>query len=191
MTLPTRTNAIRFLSKVGCSKNVIEHCIVVSNLANAIARACERRGVPIDVKLVEIASLLHDVGRSVTHDVRHGVIGGALARANGFDDRIARVIETHVGAGIPEEEAELIGLPKRDFMPETIEEKIVAYADKLIKGRKRIEVDEVLEDFSKMLGANHPALNRFRNLHREISTLTDSDQLGSSYPRKAMEKRPS
>ena len=73
-------------------------------------------------------------------------------------------------------------------MPETIEEKIVAYADKLIKGRKRIEVDEVLEDFSKMLRANHPALNRFRNLHREISTLTDSDQLGSSDPRKATEK---
>jgi len=188
MTLPTRTDAIRFLSKIGCPKSVIDHCIVVSNLAAAIAKACERRGIPVDVKLVEIASLLHDAGRSVTHDVRHGVLGGALARANGFDDRIARIIETHVGAGIPEEEAEVIGLPKRDFMPETIEEKIVAYADKLIKGRKRIEVDEVLEEFSKMLGADHPALNRFRNLHREISTLTDSDQLGSSDPRKATEK---
>lgn len=189
MTLPTRTNAIRFLSKVRCSKNVIEHCIVVSNLATAIARACERRGVAIDVKLVEIGSLLHDVGRSVTHDVRHGVIGGALARANGFDDRIVRIIETHVGAGIPEEEAEVIGLPKRDFMPGTVEERIVAYVDKLIKGRKRIEVDEVLEEFSKMLGASHPALNRFRNLHREISALTDSDQLGSSDPRKVAERR--
>jgi len=188
MTLPTRTNAIRFLSKIGCSKSVIDHCIVVSNLATAIARAYERRGISVDVKLVEIASLLHDVGRSVTHDVRHGVLGGALARANGFDERIVRIIETHVGAGIPQDEAEVIGLPKRDFMPKTIEEKIVAYADKLMKGKKRVEVDEVLEEFSKTLGANHPALNRFRDLHREISTLTESDRLGSSDSRKATER---
>jgi len=184
MTLPTRANAIRFLRKVGCSKNVIEHCIVVSDLATAIAKACERRGSSVDVKLVEIASLLHDVGRSVTHDVRHGVIGGAQTRAIGFDERVVRIVETHVGAGIPEEEAGVIGLPKKDFMPETIEEKIVAYADKLIKGKKRIEVDEVLEEFSRMLGANHPALTRFRNLHKEISTLTSSDRLGSSDSRK-------
>jgi len=190
MTLSTRTNAIRFLSKIGCPKNVIDHCIVVSNLATAIAKACERRGIPVDIKLVEIASLLHDAGRSVTHDVRHGVIGSALARANGFDERIMHVIETHVGAGIPADEAEAIGLPKRDFMPQTMEEKIVAYADKLVKGKKRIGVDEVLEEFSKMLGANHPALNRFRDLDREISTLAGSDQLGSSDLRKATEKRP-
>jgi len=188
MTLPSRASAIRFLSKVGCSKSVVDHCIVVSNLAAAIARGCERRGIPVDVKLVEIASLLHDVGRSVTHDVRHGVLGGALARANGFDERIVRIIEAHVGAGIPADEAEEIGLPRRDFMPKTIEEKIVAYADKLMKGKKRVEVDEVLEEFSKTLGANHPALNRFRNLHREISTLTDSDRLGSSDSRKATER---
>jgi len=188
MTLPTRTNAIKFLSKIGCSKSVVDHCIVVSNLAAAIAKACERRGIPVDIKLVEVASLLHDAGRSVTHDVRHGVIGGALARANGFDERVVRIIETHVGAGIPADEAEKIGLPKRDFMPETIEEKIVAYADKLMKGKKRIEVDEVLEEFSKTLGANHPALNRFRNLHMEISTLTDSDRLGSSDSEKASKR---
>jgi len=188
MMLPTRTDAIRFLRKTGCSKNVIEHCIVVSNLAVSIAKVCERRGAPIDIKLVEIASLLHDIGRSVTHDVRHGVIGGDLARANGFDARIVRIIETHVGAGIPEEEAEVIGLPKRDFMPQTIEEKIVAYADKLIKGKKRIKVDEALEEFSKMLGANHPALNRFRDLHREISALIESGHLGNSDSRKATER---
>jgi uncharacterized protein len=188
MILPTRAHAIRFLTKIGCSKSVIDHCVVVSNLATAIARGCERRGIPVDVKLVEIASLLHDAGRSVTHDVRHGVLGGALARANGFDERIVRIIETHVGAGIPAAEAEKIGLPKRDFMPKTIEEKIVAYADKLMKGGKRQEVNEVLEEFSKTLGDNHPALNRFRNLHREISTLTDSDRFGSSDSRKATEK---
>jgi uncharacterized protein len=188
MTLPSRASAIRFLSKAGCSKSVVDHCIVVSNLAAAIARACERRGIPVDIKLVEIASLLHDVGRSVTHDVRHGVLGGALARANGFDERIVSIIETHVGAGIPADEAEDIGLPRRDFMPKTIEEKIVAYADKLMKGKKRVEVDEVLEEFSKTLGAHHPALNRFRNLHREISTLTDSDRVGSSDSRKATER---
>jgi len=188
MTLPSRASAIRFLSKTGCSKSVVDHCIVVSNLAAAIARACERRGIPVDIKLVEIASLLHDVGRSVTHDVRHGVLGGALARANSFDERIVSIIETHVGAGIPADEAEDIGLPRRDFMPKTIEEKIVAYADKLMKGKRRVEVDEVLEEFSKTLGANHPALNRFRNLHREISTLTDSDRLGSSDSRKATER---
>lgn len=46
--------------------------------------------------------------------------------------RHARVCERHTGAGLTAKEIEEQGLPlpHRDFLPETLEEKLVCYADK-------------------------------------------------------------
>lgn len=85
-------------------------------------------------------------------------------------------MERHVGSGIPAEEAVKIGLPKRDFIPETLEEKIVSYADKLIEGKHRVPFDEALDKFAKDLGADHPAIDRLRRLHMELVRLIGEPQ---------------
>jgi uncharacterized protein len=50
--------------------------MAVSALAVKFAEACKKRGLKVDVELVEVGALLHDIGRSKTHDVNHSVVRG-------------------------------------------------------------------------------------------------------------------
>jgi uncharacterized protein len=173
---PTPSQAIEALSKAGCSPQVIEHCKIVSQLAVRLARLAELKGIEVDINLVRVGGLLHDIGRSRTHGVEHGFMGSTIIDSYGYSSAIARITERHVGAGISSSEAQKLGLPKRDFIPETLEEKLVCYADKLIEGRRRVAFDEALDDFAKELGADHPAVERLRNLHLELIRLIGEPQ---------------
>jgi len=150
---PTREEALRLMREAGCSQQVIDHCLRVTKVAMNLTDMFRQRGFEVDLALVEAGALMHDLGRSKTHSVEHGVVGGQLAREMGLPDSLVRVIERHVGAGITADEAERIGLPKGSYMPETLEEQIVAYAD------------------ARELGKDHPALDRLRALHDEIVSL--------------------
>ena len=164
----SRDDALNALKEVGCPQNVIEHCIAVSRLALRIGRMLKLMGFNVDLKLVEVGALLHDIGRAKTHDVTHGVVGAKLVRELGFPESVALIVERHVGAGIPADEAEKIGLPVKDYIPTTMEEKIVAYADKLIDGNSRVSMEETIQKFAKTLGPNHSAIRRLRVLHEEF-----------------------
>ena len=76
-----------------------------------------------------------------------------------------------MGAGIPADEALELGLPEGDYMPETLEEKIVAYADKLIVGQTEVDIKITIDDFIDELGPDHPAIERLWSLHEEISSV--------------------
>jgi len=84
-------------------------------------------------------------------------------------------VERHVGAGITQEEAVKLGLPPRDYVPQTLEEKIVCYADKLISCNKKVSIEETLRQFTSDLGEGHPAIERLKALHEEIVKLARQD----------------
>lgn len=93
-------------------------------------------------ELVEVGALLHDFGRCKTHKIDHAVEGYRLARTKGIESEISEIIKRHIGAGISKEEAKMLGLPEDDYFPRSLEEKIVAHADNLVKGTSRITVAE-------------------------------------------------
>lgn len=167
--LPSREQAIQFLRQVGCSENVVRHCQAVAELALEIAKACKERGLNVDLELVEIGALLHDIGRSKTHTVHHAIIGAEIAESLGLPEPLISIIKTHVGGGITSKEAKKLGWPKDVYVPRTLEEKIVAYADKLIEGSHRVPIERTIENFSKELPP--PAVMRVRRLHEEMSAL--------------------
>lgn len=140
----------------------------VTRIALRLAEEFRGRGLEVDAALVEAGALLHDLGRSRTHGIRHAVVGGRIAREMGLPEALVRIIERHIGAGIPAEEAGEIGLPRGDYVPETLEEKIVAYADKLIEGCREVEFGVTVGKMAEELGEGHPALARMRALHEEI-----------------------
>lgn len=164
-----REEALELLRKAGCSEEVVEHCKAVERVATKLAQEISRFR-KVNIEEVIIGSLLHDIGRARTHGIRHGVEGGEILRKMGAG-KFAHFAENHIGAGIPAEEAERLGLPRRDFLPSTLEEKIVAYADKLVVGNKVVPFEEALEMFRKELGEEHPAIERLKALHEEIEAL--------------------
>jgi len=168
---PSTEEALKILKASGCSPEVIRHCKAVSSLAVRIAQRCKRNGVDVDLDLVRIGALLHDIGRSKTHSVHHPIVGAKIAQSFRLPEEIIRIIKRHLGGGLTAEEASELGWPNEDYLPETIEEKIVTYADKLVNGEKIVPIQETIKKLSGRLGADHPSIRRVMNLHKEITRL--------------------
>ena len=158
-------NEVEILRKAGCSPDVVAHCITVSNVALSVA---ERLTAPVDRELVRQGGLFHDIGRSRTHGIEHAVAGAEIAKHLGFSDQLVNIIERHIGAGITAGEAERLGLPRKDYLPLTAEEKIVSYADNLHSGVRVMLFSESLELFRSILGPEHEGIEFFEKQHREI-----------------------
>ncbi len=98
--------------------------------------------IEVDRTFVYEAAMLHDIGILHTNApgigclgtepyICHGRLGAEMLRLEGHPAH-ARVAERHTGTGLTAEIIRKQGLPlpDMDFLPETIEEQIVCYADK-------------------------------------------------------------
>ena len=169
-TLPSRERALQLLFENGCSVQVVNHCRAVAELALETAERLKQKGLDVDVELVEVGALLHDIGRSRTHSVHHVIEGIAIARQAGLPDSVVAIIRRHVGGGISVDEAKALDWPNGDsYVPVTLEEKIVSYADKLIENGKRVPVNRVIEQLHRE--SKPEAAERIRRLHKEITVL--------------------
>lgn len=81
----------------------------------------------------------------------HGRIGAELLRSEGFP-RHARVCERHTGAGITKAQiiAQNLPLPQQDFLPETMEEKVICYADKFFS-KTHLDREKTIEQAENSL----------------------------------------
>ncbi|MGE5187485.1 MAG: HDIG domain-containing metalloprotein [Betaproteobacteria bacterium] len=167
--LPNREQAIQILKDAKCRPQVINHCIAVTDYALNLACKLQQKGHTIDLPLVEAGGLLHDLGRAKTHTVDHAVRGGQMAEILGLPEGVSRIIKRHVGAGITEEEAQVLGWPRDTYMPQTLEEKIVCYADKRVDQGGVVPIEN---EISRLLKEGRmAAAERVRRLHVEITNL--------------------
>lgn len=166
--MPDRKECFRILEEEGVPEKVKSHATKVAKLAMEIGSR-----VNADLELIETGALLHDIGRSKTNGIDHAVAGGEILRRREISGQVVSIVERHTGAGIPENEAVKLGLPGRDFVPQTLEEKIVAHADNLVAGNRKIKLEEVISMYRKK-GLNAPA-ERIIDLHKELSNLAGID----------------
>ena len=133
-----------------------------------------------DRVFVEEAAMLHDIGIIFCdapnihcfgshHYIEHGYLGACLLREEGLP-RHARVAERHTGTGITLDEIirNNWNLPVADFIPETIEEEIICYADKFFS-KSHPEEEKVMSKVRKQIwlfGAD--AMSRFDDWHRRF-----------------------
>lgn len=113
------------------------------DVADRALAVCDRHPeLNLDRNFVEMGAMLHDIGIFMTDApgifchgndpyILHGYDGAQLMRSEGLPE-VARVCERHTGAGITlrQIEEQNLPLPHQDFLPETIEEKVICYADK-------------------------------------------------------------
>ncbi len=168
--LTTKAEAIKLLEESGCALNVIEHCKEVASLAFEIANKAKASGHDVNPELVEVGALLHDFGRCKTHKINHAIEGYRLARARGIEPEISEIIKRHIGAGISKEEAKSLGLPENDYFPRSLEEKIVAHADNLVKETSRITIAERIALMHKQ-EIPEDVIQRTKSLAEEIEEL--------------------
>lgn len=171
--LPTREQALQLLHENHCSANVIAHCEAVAKLSKETAEICQKKGWVVNVELVEIGALLHDLGRSKTHSVHHVVEGVEIAKKAGLPEQVIAIIKRHVGGGITSAEAIELGWPKDNYVPVTLEEKIVSYADKLVETSERIPIEMTVNRLrEEKLDA---AADRVQKIHDEIAQIVGDE----------------
>ncbi len=145
---------------------IVGHSRAVASKALEIASS--RRDLALDLEFVEEAAMLHDIG-IVRVDapsifcfgrepyICHGVLGGEILRSEGLP-RHARVAELHTGSGITvaDIEAQKLPLPVRDYLPETLEEKLICYADKFFSKSRDLTAAKPLEKIEAQMLAHSP-----------------------------------
>ena len=156
---------VEILKRLNCPTHLINHSKAVCKKALKLSSNFD---VDVDIELVKTGALLHDIGRSKTNGIDHAVVGAEILKNMGFPDSVANIALRHIGAGIPKEEAMQLGLPPKDYIPLTLEEKIVAHADNLTHWDKEVDLDFVIKKWKERLGENHPSINRIIELHQEI-----------------------
>ena len=118
----------------------------------------------LDRQFIIEAAMLHDIGIFKCNAPGiHGRIGAELLRAEGYPKH-ARVCERHTGAGITKEEIIRLNLPlpHQDFLPETMEEKVICYADKFFS-KTHPEVEKTIEQAEQSLKRfGEEGLERFK-----------------------------
>ena len=130
ISLPSLEDAQNFLNSLVTDSQVLKHCQATRHKVLRIVNKVASK-ISVNHQLLELGALLHDIGRAYVHDVTHGYIGGQILIEHGYPNSIVLIVERHVLGGFRALEAESLGLPKRDFLPQSWEEKIVCVADKL------------------------------------------------------------
>jgi uncharacterized protein len=123
---------------------LVTHSVLVTKKALEIATDFQTRHpeTEIDLAFITEAAMLHDLGIYRCDSpkilcfgnepyIRHGIIGREILESEGLP-RHALVCERHTGAGISQAEVvrQALPLPVRDYLPVSLEEKMICLADK-------------------------------------------------------------
>ncbi|QFG25189.1 HD domain-containing protein [Actinomadura sp. WMMB 499] len=118
---------------------VHSHCETVWRIAEQLL---QRRPLDVDVELIRVGCLLHDIGVYRLYDadgrfdhagyIRHGILGHEILADEGLPEAVCRFCSHHTGVGLTREDVRRQGLPlpDADYLAETVEEELVMYADK-------------------------------------------------------------
>jgi uncharacterized protein len=157
----------------------LSHAISVTNLALKIVD--QHPELSLDKEFVREAAMLHDIGIFMCNApeiccvgahkyIEHGYLGADLLRSEGLPHH-ALVCERHTGAGISKSRImkNKLPLPLRDMRPQTLEEKVICYADKFYS-KTKLGSKATVESIRKKLEKHGKAsVNRFDRWHEMFS----------------------
>src|SRR3954471_24801125 len=139
----------RLMYRTSYGQNQLHHVVEAAKIASALAAE-----IGADVNVARTATLLHDIGKAVDHEVEgpHALIGAEIAKRLGRSPKIVHAIASHHN----EEE------------PQTVEAWIIQAADALSGGRPGARSDSV-EHYIKRLEALEGVANSFEGVERSYA----------------------
>lgn len=147
-------------------------------VAKKALEICRNKKLPLDPIDVFCAAMLHDIGvvrcnapeiyaYGTLPYICHGIEGKKILDHHGLN-KYSSICETHTGSGISKENIKnnKIPLPAKDFLPTTLLEKLICYADKFYSKSgdltKEKSVNEIINQMKKF---GDDSLERFMKLH--------------------------
>jgi ribonuclease Y len=135
---------LKFRTSYG--QTVLDHVVEVAQLAGLMA---DELGA--SAKTARRAALLHDIGKSVSHEIEgpHALVGGDLARKHGESEAVAHAMEAH----------------HNEVEPQTVEAVIVQAADALSGARPGARGESLEHYVSRLrdleqIATRHPGVDR-------------------------------
>ena len=163
------------IHKIVSGKNIIllnivyTHSQIIRDIAITISK-----NLDVDKALISNGAMLHDIGvykcfdnnlKMIKPYIVHGDQGYKILKKYHVPDNILNFTIHHTGVGISKKEIENGSLPlsKRDHIPQTLEERIVLYADKFhSKTKGFLTFKEISENISKLGNNKLIILNNLR-----------------------------
>ena len=172
------------IDKYYADDNQLRHILLTHSraVADFALRVADRHPeLHIVRQFVEEAAMLHDIGifrcdapgiccHGTEPYICHGRIGALLLREEGYP-RHARVCERHTGAGLTLDDivTQQLPLPHQSFLPETIEERLICYADKFFS-KTRLDREKTFEQaVGSLMKFGAAGVDRFRQWHQIFS----------------------
>lgn len=125
MTVPSRDEACLVLLALKPSPRLLRHMTAVAEIAAFLADRTERRGIPVDRRLVESAALLHDIDKAYPRgNEAHGEAGARWLAEHGYPE-LSDAVAWHPVSRLGDDAC------YAGFIADASREtRIVAYADK-------------------------------------------------------------
>jgi uncharacterized protein len=148
-----RQEALALLDKhCSAEESWRDHCLQVSAAARRLAEMISGRGHAVDVERTEVLGLLHDLGRSREHSIRHGIEGYLLAKAEGYEAE-GRICLLHILKGRTLDQAVSLGMLTREEQrhlkregwsssESSVEEKTATLADALMSDTGLVPIEQ-------------------------------------------------
>ena len=160
MNLPSVRECFCIIREMKMMDHIIDHSVMVSNVAICIARSLRQIQPMVNVRLIRSASLLHDITKTRSFDTGevHSETGGILMTEKGFPE-IGEIIRQHVV------------LDDSCGQTPVTESEIVNYADKRVLHDKVVSLDRRLAYIRKRYGGDPDLADRIQMLWDDTEAL--------------------
>jgi len=154
--IPSKKDCLRLMEEYGMLNHIIAHSLEVAKVAIFLSIELNKRGQNIDLRLVEAASLLHDLTKTECLRTKedHALKGSKILKEMGFE-RVGDIVAEHI-------------ILSRPYDPSKVsEEEVVNYADKRVQHNRIVSLNERFEDLCNRYGENSKACEQLDKLKRD------------------------
>ena len=160
--VPNREECLRLMGQYGMLENIIAHSLEVAKVALYLSVELNKKGQRVDLGLVEAASLLHDLTKTVCFKTKedHAHTGSQLLKEMGYE-RVGEVVAEHVVLSKVKDPSSLS------------EEEVVNYADKRVQHDRIVSLEERFSDLMDRYGKGKKDVGQLEQLKKttfEIET---------------------